>query len=76
VPSSKKGQSPKAPARSANYRVQPTLANGHLPLKSLPDNSHQAFKDEMWLVGLPRFRSRTPVAHPMQMLLIAWTVSI
>src|SRR5215211_3480495 len=24
---------------------KPTLANGHLPLKSSPDNSHQAFKD-------------------------------
>jgi hypothetical protein len=23
---------------------KPTLANGHLPLKFLPDNSHQAFK--------------------------------
>jgi hypothetical protein len=23
---------------------KPTLANGHLPLKSSPDNSHQAFK--------------------------------
>jgi hypothetical protein len=23
---------------------KPTLANGHLPLKSFPDNSHQAFK--------------------------------
>jgi hypothetical protein len=23
---------------------KPTLANGHLPLKSLPNNSHQAFK--------------------------------
>jgi hypothetical protein len=25
---------------------KPTLANGHLPLKSSPDNSHQAFKTE------------------------------
>ncbi len=36
----------------------------------------EGLKDRVWWVGLPRFQSRSRVAHLMQMLLIAWTVSI
>jgi hypothetical protein len=31
----------------------------------------EGLEDEVWWVGLPRFRSRSRVAHLMQMLLIA-----
>ena len=35
----------------------------------------EGLKDEVWWVGLSRFRSRSRITHHLQMLLRAWTVS-